>query len=196
MTAAPQPQPTERRPPATTRPTRDRRHLTLVRPDRPAYIAFYLPMLARNGDTVLQLDLKRPHRCRLTFSWDTQGDHAGVLYEPSHRDTGARLALLRDAQAQCRYQLLKSAGTTHARLWRRAVTVVELEIERAERRRASLPVQEQAEMAALGAIMEQGRPAYEAAVAAYLAQPSALEQGRAAYDAALATYRAASEAGL
>jgi len=189
MTAAPLPQPTERRLPAT-QPVRDRRHLTLVRPDRPAYVAYYLPMVARNGDTVLQLDLKRPHRCRLTFSWSREGNDASMLYEPRH-DTAGHLAVLNDAQAQCRHQLLKSQGTTHARLWRRAVTVVEMEIERAERRRASLPVQEQVEMAALGAMIEQGMPAYEAAVAAYLAQPSTLEQGRAAYDNALATYRAA-----
>jgi len=189
MTAQPLPQLTERQPPTTTRPSRDRRHLTLVRPDRPAYIAYYLPMVARNGDTVLQLDLKRPHRCRLTFSWSREGNDASMLYEPRH-DTAAHLAVLNDAQAQCRHQLLKSEGTTHARLWRRAVTVVGLEIERAERRQASLPVQDQDEMAALGAMIEQGRPAYEAAVVAYLGQPNALEQGRAAYDAALATYRA------
>lgn len=113
-----------------------------------------------------------------------------MLYEPRY-DTGSHLAVLNDAQAQCQHQLMRSEGTTHARLWRRAVTVVELEIERAERRRGALSVQDQAEATALGAMIEQGRPAYEAAVAAYLAQPSALEQGRAAYDAALATYRAA-----
>jgi len=144
-------------------------HLTLVRPDRPSYIAFYLPMMARNGDTVLQLDLKRPHRCRVTFSWDAQGDHANVLYEPSHEDTGARLALLRDARAQCHYQLIKSRETPHERLWQRAMTVVELEIARAERRRGRMDVQDQAEATALGAMIEQGRPAYEKAIAAYLA---------------------------
>lgn len=191
MTARALPQPTEHQPPlTTTRPIRDRRHLTLVRPDRPSYIAFYLPMMAHNGDTVLQLDLKRPHRCRVTFSWDAQGDNASVLYEPRH-DTAAHLTVLRDAEAQCRYQRTKAQGTAHERLWQRAVTVVELEVRRAERRRGRMDVQDQAEATALGAMIEQGRPAYEATVAAYLAQPSALDQGRVAYDAALTTYRAA-----
>jgi len=191
MTAQPLPQQTERQPPAQET-TKDRRHLTVMRPDMPFYIARYESAVTTHGGSQVTLVLRGKHR--LTLSWTATGDEATVWHHPAIKNPHALLQVLLDAQAQCDYQIKRSAETPHERLWRKAVTVVGLEAQRTYRAlmaRSASTVAALEELTELDAKMEHIRPAYEAVVAAYLAQPTALEQGRAAYDAALAMYRAA-----
>jgi len=169
MSASPLPQLTERQPPVIDAP-KDRRYLTLIRPGMPSYIARYESAVTTHGGSQVTLVLRGRHR--LTLSWTAIGDEATVWHQPAIENPHKLLQVLLDAEAQCDYQIKQSEeGTPHERLWRKAVTVVGLEVQRTYRAlmaRSASTVAALEELTELDAKMEHIRPAYEAAIATYL----------------------------
>jgi len=170
MSVAPLPQPTERQLPVQET-TKDRRYLRVMRPGMPFYIARYESAVTTHGGSQVTLVLRGRHR--LTLSWTAIGDEATVWHQPAIENAHMLLQVLLDAQAQCDYQIKQSEeGTPHERLWRKAVTVVGLEAQRTYRAlmaRSASTVAALEELTELDAKMEHIRPAYEKAIATYLA---------------------------